>query len=200
MSDSLPPPRYTLWQSLAVAVSLATRAIEEVRALKNTPATAGKFPAVAVWKDGIYYEGAVVAHNGATWQATRDTAREPPHEDWALLAAPGAAGPEGYAGEVRGLWQSDGAYRKGDLVALNGSEWRARHDDPGRLPGDGWALSGKRGAKGERGDPGPAGKPGADLAGWVVDGYRITPIMTDGRAGPPLDLAALFEQYHAESR
>lgn len=200
MSDSLPPPRYTLWQSLAVAVSLATRAIEEVRALKGAPAPAAKFPAVGAWDDRVHYEGSVVAHNGATWQATRDTAREPPHEDWALLAAPGATGREGYAGEVRGLWQPDGAYRKGDLAALNGSEWRARRDNPGPLPGDGWALSGKRGAKGERGETGPAGKPGADLAGWVLDGYRVTPIMTDGRTGPPLDLAALFEQYHAESR
>lgn len=192
MSDSL-------WRAIRAALALSTRAIEEVRAVRSLPPSA-KFPAAGAWDDRVHYEGSVVAHNGATWQATKDTAREPPHEDWAILAAPGAAGADAYAGEVCGLWQPDGTYRKHDLVAFGGSEWRARRDDPGPLPGDGWALSagqGSRGQKGERGDP---GKPGADLAGWVIDGYRVTPIMTDGRSGPPLDLAALFEQYHAESR
>lgn len=195
MSDSL----RLLWQAVRAAVGLSTRAIEEIRLVRNLPPSA-RFPVVAAWDDRVHYEGSLVAHKGATWQATRDTAREPPHEDWALLAAPGASGRDAYAGEVRGLWQPSGVYRKHDLVAFGGSEWRARRDDPGPLPGDGWALSagqGSRGQKGERGDP---GKPGADLAGWVLDGYRVTPIMTDGRTGPPLDLAALFEQYHAESR
>jgi len=191
-SDSL------IWQSVRTAIGLGTRAIEEVRALKSAPPQA-HFPLVRAWEDRVHYEGAVVACGGATWQATRDTGREPPHEDWALLAAPGATGADAYAGEVRGQWQPHGSYRKGDLVALNGSEWRARHDDPGPLPGAGWALAAKRGSRGEQGERGEPGKPGADIAAWQIDGYRITPVMSDGRRGPSLDLQMLFEQYHREA-
>jgi hypothetical protein len=44
-----------------------------------------------------------------------------------------------------------------DVVAANGSEWRAVRDNPGPLPGDGWVL----GAKGSRGKPGDRGERGA---------------------------------------
>jgi hypothetical protein len=52
----------------------------------------GKLPTVRAWANEVHYEGIVVTHAGATWQALRDTGREPPHEDWTCLAAPGDNG------------------------------------------------------------------------------------------------------------
>jgi hypothetical protein len=122
----------------------------------------------------------------------------------------GIAGPPGppaeppYVGEVCGLWDAAREYRKFDLVQMNGAEWRARCDAPGRLPGDGWALSAKAGERGQRGEGqrgerGPPGIPAPTIAEWAVRDYRAVPIMSDGSTGPPLDLRELFEQYHAEA-
>jgi hypothetical protein len=65
------------------------------------------------------------------------------------------------------LYDPEISYRALDTVSLNGSEWRAKQDDPGPLPGEGWMLSaqkGKRGDQGLRGEAGPEGKPGKDGA------------------------------------
>lgn len=102
------------------------------------------------------------------------------------------------------MFEPERAYRKFDLVSWHGSEWRARQDDPGTLPGDGWALSGqagsrgKTGDKGERGDRGLAGPPGPTIAAWETRDFRIVPVMSDGSIGPPLDLREFFEAYHNE--
>ena len=125
---------------------------------------------------------------------------------------PGAPGEQGAAapiGEVCGLHDPARVYRKFDLVARDGAEWRARTDNPGPLPGAGWALSaeqGKRGKPGEKGERGPAGPPGppgaagATITDWAVDEYRAVPIMSDGSTGAVLDLSELFERYHREAR
>lgn len=182
MSDNpIPPPRYTPEQALAVAIALTTRALAEVRALK---AAGTPFPAVNPWADRVHYEGSVVAHNGATWQATRDTGREPPHEDWALLAAPGAPG-RGF--NVRGTYAPGETYRALDVVALDGATFVALADDPGPCPGNGWQLisprgrAGKQGDRGERGPQGPAGPPGPGAASMTLgeDGV-LTLSLADG--------------------
>jgi hypothetical protein len=80
-----------------------------------------------------------------------------------------------------------------------------------RVPclGSGWQLlasQGKRGAageKGERGAQGPQGNPGlsgATIRGWQIDRekYVATPLMSDGRDGPPLELLGLFQQFFAD--
>src|SRR6187455_1426419 len=41
MSD-LPAPKYTLWECITAALALATRALEEVRALSRLPGPQGK--------------------------------------------------------------------------------------------------------------------------------------------------------------
>jgi hypothetical protein len=92
-----------------------------------------------------------------------------------------------------------------DLVTWHGSEWRARKDDPGTLPGDGWALAaqvggrGKVGDKGDRGPIGPAG-PAVTIVDWVVDDYRAVPMMSDGTIGAVLDVRAFFERFDGERR
>jgi len=52
-------------------------------------------------------------------------------------------------------------YNDGDVVAHDGGSWVALTDDPGALPGDGWAqltVRGQRGKPGERGPSGPEGR------------------------------------------
>jgi hypothetical protein len=169
------------------------------------PGAPGALPVVRLWDDGVHYQGDVVAHRGSTWQAQRDTAREPPGNDWIMLAA---AGRDAAEGEVCGQYQAGHAYRKFDLVCHDGCEWRARCDGPGPLPGVGWALSavqGKRGGKGEhgerglRGEKGDAGEPAATICDWIVEDYRATPLLNDGSLGPALDMRQFFELYHREA-
>jgi HK97 family phage portal protein len=72
----------------------------------------------------------------------------------------GAPGEPAYAGQACGLWTAAANYRGMDVVAWNGSEWRARCENPQGEPGksDDWYLGakGSRGKPGERGPPGPA--------------------------------------------
>jgi hypothetical protein len=163
----------------------------------------GKLPVVKAWQRGVHYEGDVRAHGGSTYQALRDTAEEPPHEDWTCIAARGEAP---YVGEVCGLFDPKREYRKFDLVVANGSEWRAKKDNPGPLPGEGWALAAKTGDKGrpgdrgERGLPGPAGQAAPRIKEWIAKDYEAIPMLDDGSLGPPLDLREFFELYNNEVR
>ncbi len=155
----------------------------------------------------MHYEGDIITHYGSTYQARCDTARPPPHSDWACIAA---AGRNASMPLICGTYREGETYKFLNIVALNGSSFVARGDDPGPCPGDGWQLiasagrAGKPGPKGERGEPGPRGLPGANAAAivrWEVDraAYAITPIMSDGSQAPSINVRALFEQYHEES-
>ena len=148
---------------------------------------------------------------GSTYQARCDTARTPPHEDWALIAAQAAAMPR-----CRRSWAPTAkaeTIRFLNIVALGGSSFIARTDDPGPCPGEGWQLiasAGKQGKPGPKGDPGEAGARGerglpaasADRPGWKIDraNYSATPIMSDNSEVEPLQLRALFEQFDSEAR
>ena len=78
---------------------------------------------------------------------------------------------------------------------------------PGPCPGAGWQLlasQGKRGVpgeRGERGERGPTGLSGVTICEWKIDRarYVATPVMSDGREGPPLELRGLFEQFLADA-
>jgi hypothetical protein len=169
----------------------------------------GKLPLVKLWMpETVYYEGDVVAYDGGTFQAKRDTGQSPSHADWMCLAT---AGRDGKSFTVRGTFNETAEYHRLDVVALNGGSFIALKDAPGPCPGSGWQLiasQGKRGVageKGERGSPGPKGDPGlsgATISGWKIDRarYVATPVMSDGSEGPPLELRGLFEQFFSEVR
>jgi hypothetical protein len=169
----------------------------------------GKLPLVRQWMpETVFYQGDVVAHDGGTFQAKRDTGQPPSHADWICLAT---AGRDGRSIAVRGTFNETVDYHRLDVVALNGGSFVALKDAPGPCPGPGWQLiasQGKRGAageKGERGAAGPrgdAGASGATILGWKIDRerYVATPVMSDGREGPPLELRGLFEQFVLETR
>jgi hypothetical protein len=87
----------------------------------------------------------------------------------------GPPGPAGVAGTSARQWRHrryhdpKQAYAEGDVVAHDGGSWLAVCDEPGPLPGDGWAQlttrgqRGKPGDKGERGAQGPEGRGVVDL-------------------------------------
>jgi hypothetical protein len=169
----------------------------------------GKLPMVKLWvPETVFYTGDVVAYDGGAFQAKRDTGQPPSHADWICLAAPGR---DGSSVNIRRTFDVDTDYRRLDVVAFNGGSFIALKDAPGPCPGGGWQLiasQGKRGAageKGERGERGPRGDPGLTgptIRDWKIDcaRYVATPLMSDGREGPPLELRALFEQFLLETR
>jgi hypothetical protein len=169
----------------------------------------GKLPIVKLWTpETVYYAGDVVAYDGGTFQAQRDTGQPPSHAHWMCLAT---SGRDGKTISVRGTFNETAEYHRLDVVALNGGSFIALKDAPGPCPGSGWQLlasQGKRGAageKGERGSPGPRGDPGlsgATISGWKIDRtrYLATPLMSNGGEGPPLELRELFEQFLTDAR
>lgn len=117
----------------------------------------GKMPIVREWEDGVHYEGDVLSLDGSTYQAVRDTGKQPPHDDWICIAKAGAPGA---SFNIRGTWLSDGTYKALDVVALNGGSFVAKRDDPGVCPGDGWQLMSAQGKSGRPGERGPQGEKG----------------------------------------
>jgi hypothetical protein len=168
----------------------------------------GQLPIAKAYAPGkVHYMGDVVIHDGSTWQAIRDTGNAPPHDDWIGLCHRGLDGREPI---IRGTYNTQAKYQQLDIVALNGGSFIAKSDEPGPCPGPGWQLiasqgkpgiKGPAGQKGDKGDKGERGIDTARIVGWKIDreNYTITPIMSLGDA-PPLDVRALFEQFHGESR
>jgi integrin beta 8/collagen type VII alpha len=106
----------------------------------------------------------------------------------------GDPGEAAYTGRALGRHNPQQQYRAMDVVAHNGSEWRAITDDPGPLPGDGWMLSAKgskgdKGVPGDKGDsvkgdrglPGPEGKEGRGIADILIDNGVLVFVLTDGQ-------------------
>jgi hypothetical protein len=176
---------------------------------QGDPGPPGKLPAVKAYHpEAVHYEGEVVVHLGATWQALRDTGRAPPHDSWICLAE---AGHDARSPTIRGTYNGAATYSQLDIVALNGSAFIARKDAPGVCPGDDWqmiatrgkpGIKGPPGERGERGQKGDTGDPGPIILYWEIDraNYQAVPVMSDGTEGPPLALRGLFEQFHQETR
>jgi hypothetical protein len=169
---------------------------------------AGKLPIAKEWqREKVYYEGQVVTYDGATYQALHDTGEPPDSEaHWICFAAPGR---DAKSFRHRGTFKEDSEYAAYDAVALNGGSFLALRDKPGLCPGPGWQLlaaPGKRGVAGEKGPQappglaGPSGKDAAVIVCWKIDraAYTVTPVISDGTSGPPLNLRGLFQQFQDE--
>ena len=110
----------------------------------------------------------------------------------------------GLVPHVKGVWQETESYSALDICMKDGAAWIAKHSNPGLLPGEGWQIlscKGERGKigpigpRGEQGPPGPRGEPGVNLNGWLIDGFRVTPILGGGVPGPMLDLRPLLQKF-----
>jgi len=134
-------------------------------------------------KDGEKGDPGIAGAIGKTGEPGRDGADGRDGTD----GINGADGRDGITGEARGRYEPDATYNKLDRVSFNGSEWIAKYDDPGVLPGDGWML----GAQGKR------GKPGSSIVSAAIEGYALKLTMSDGMP-IRVDLTQMFERYHEE--
>jgi hypothetical protein len=172
----------------------------------------GRLPLVKGWTDEIHYKGDVVVDGGGTYQALRDTAKRPGHDDWVCLAAPGRDGEDGRSPKsfkVCGTYDAEEKYHALDIVTLNSTWFIARSDAPGPCPGAGWQAGpvGRRGEKGERGSQGMSGlrgdkgDPAREILDWKIDekNYLLVPVMSDGSDGPSVSFLTLFKQFHTEA-
>lgn len=177
----IPPPQFTLWQCLAVALALARKAIEEVRALARMPGPKGD--------PGDPGPRGIQGVPGRDGQSERG---EP-----GPIGPPGIPGRDGFSlrhlsselqpdgrtvrwkykddefeqvGEIRfdvildrGVYRSETEYQKGDAVTYAGSLFIAQKDKPGgKSPetSSDWRLSVKRGRDGKDGKDGSPGQQG----------------------------------------
>jgi hypothetical protein len=198
-----------LWREVtARALAEALDEVEKRPGVQGPPGPAGKLPSVRVWKAGqVAYEDQVFTFEGASFQALRDTGQAPGGTDWVQIAR---GGRDGIIPQLRGTYDPKESYKRLDIVALNGSSFICKRDDPGECPGSGWQLHasagrsggrGERGEEGRRGPQGPKGDP-VSITGWEVDAasYTATPILSGGQKGPPLQLRDLFKQFIADTR
>lgn len=181
--------------------------LKRVAAQPGPQGPPGKLPCVRKYSPGhVHYEADVVTHDGL-WQALRDTVHAPPHDDWTCLAR---SGRDGTTPNVCGTFSTHGKYKKLDIVVSDGAAFIAKYDNPGACPGDGWQLisrqgrpghKGETGERGMRGERGEKGERGPSIVSWKVDRQRYcaSPLMSDGTAGPVLELRELFAQFQLET-
>ncbi|WP_338821681.1 collagen-like protein [Bradyrhizobium septentrionale] len=168
----------------------------------------GQLKTARAYEDGsVHYDGDLVLHQGSTYQARCDTAKAPPHEDWQLIAAKGR---DAVMPKILGTYREGENYSFLNIVALGGSSFIARSDDPGPCPGEGWQLIASAGRPGKQGPPGARGEAGArgerglpapSIIGWTIDreAYTATPILSDTSEAAPLQLRELFVQFQDEA-
>ena len=140
MKPTLPKPSYTIWQAIAAALSLAERAINEVRALARMPGPQG--PQGERGKDGFNVEDLTIESpdGGRTLEFTyRRPGRDPVTRTVKTFVQ-----------IYRGIWR-EGQFEHGDTVTRDGSLWVAMNDTatmPGTKDSD-WQLCAKRGRDGK---------------------------------------------------
>jgi hypothetical protein len=160
----------------------------------------GKLPLVRAWEDRVHYEAEVVFHEGASWQALRDTGRAPPHDDWQCIAAAGRPGEPGKSFRVRETWDVAAQYERLDVVALGGAAFVARKDDPGVCPGEGWQMIAMQGKRGNPGEPGKAikgdpGKPGPGVRAMEIDDQGMLTLINGDGSTVRCDLYPLLSRF-----
>lgn len=151
MPDStMPPPRYSIWQSIAVCLNLATRALEEVRALARDGGKPGP--------PGLGFDDLTIEFDGERQITLRFARGEQVIERAVRIPAM----------IYRGVFVDDQDYELGDVVTWGGAMWHcneATRDRP-KTNVTAWTLAvkngrdGKDGRDGAKGERGPEGKQG----------------------------------------
>ena len=155
----IPPPTYTLWQSIGTALALSRRAIEEIRALSRMPGPQGEPGPVG--RQGPPGPDGTRGIAGVQGPPGRDAMQL---EDFEFEAKDGGRfmalilkrGDTEIRREIRtdlminrGVWR-EGAFLKGDCVTYDNSMWVAQTDTTAK-PGkdDEWRLAVRRGRDGK---------------------------------------------------
>jgi hypothetical protein len=173
--------------------------------LKSVP---GKLPIAKTWQpETVVYQAEFVSHEGALWQARKDTAQSPGGAEWVCVAR---AGRDALTPTIRGTYDVYAKYQKLDVIVSDGAAFIASKDDPGLCPGDGWQLlsrQGKRGQRGQPGERGPAGPKGdqGPPAEWpqlvsskIDENYNLTILRSDNSL-EIIPLRDAFERFYRET-
>lgn len=149
--SNLPAPRYSLWQAVSTALAVASRAIEEVRALAREPGPPGeKGERGNPGRDGFGFDDLSVHYDGERGVTFRFARGEEVKEfslDLPIVLD-------------RGVWR-EGAFKKGDGVTWGGSFFIAQEDTSDKPEtSKSWRLAVKRGRDGRDGKPGEKGDRG----------------------------------------
>jgi len=186
--------------------SLEMKLAELEERLRAAP---GKLPVAKTWHpESVTYQAEFVCHEGALWQACKDTAQMPGGSDWLCVAR---AGHDALTPKIRGAYDAHKTYARLDIIECDGASYLARRDAPGvpGFPGDGWQLMSRSGSRGPAGEVGPRGRKGErgargedapEITSWHLERetYRVFPVFADGKMGPELNLRGLFEQYQVD--
>jgi hypothetical protein len=177
--------------------------------LKSVP---GKLPvAKSSWQpESVTYQAEMVCHNGALYQARKDTAQAPGGSDWICVARHGR---DAITPTARGAFDVNECYAQLDIVSFDGAAYIARSDTPGLCSGDGWEPASKRGKQGRRGESvtGPQGEKGAkadkgddalEIVNWHIDpvNYRAIPFIEQREARKAAGAARTFRAISRRSR
>jgi hypothetical protein len=160
MSDK--PQTYA--DAIGICLALCQRTLVEVRALQRIPGPQGETgPQGPQGEPGTPGERGENGERGEAGQAGAD-ARQWRH---------------------RRSYDPRQTYADGDVVAHDGGSWLALQDEPGSLPGDGWAqltVRGQRGKPGDRGERGPQGSEGRGIADLSISesGEMLIIELSDG--------------------
>lgn len=121
----------------------------------------GKLPVAKIWQpESVTYQAEFVCHEGALYQARKDTAQAPGESEWVCVACAGRDGCDGLTPNVCGTYDARKTYERLDIVALDGTAFIAKQDNPGVCLGDGWQLLSRQGRPGRRGETGECGMRG----------------------------------------
>ncbi len=125
-------PKYTVWQAIEAAISLALRAIEEARATASRPPP----------RDGFGFDDMSCDYDG---------------ERRVILRFTKGGDVKEFSFEMpisiyRGVYKEENVYKRGDNVTWAGSTWIA-HEDTDKHPRDSsgvWQLAVKAGRDGRK--------------------------------------------------
>jgi hypothetical protein len=169
--------------------------------VKNVP---GKLPIAKTWQpETVVYQAEFVSHEGALWQARKDTAQTPGGADWVCVAR---AGRDALTPTIRGTYDVYAKYQKLDVIVSDGAAFIASKDDPGLCPGSGWQMlsrQGKRGQRGEKGERGPKGDQGPPgewpqlVSSEIDENYNLTILRSDNSL-EIIPLRPAFERFVLE--
>lgn len=129
----IPKPSYTIWQAISAALALATRALNEVRALARMPGPAGEKGEKG--EPGFGFTDLI--YDGERRLIFKCFDQEKIFIMPILID--------------RGVWKQDQAYERGDCVSRDGL-WIAQTDNKNVQPGAGtksWRLAVRRGPAGK---------------------------------------------------
>jgi len=136
------PPKYSLVEAINVALTLAAKALEEIRKLAREPGPAGKDGLDGRdGKDGIGFDeiqeeyqddGRVLIRrflNGG--QLVKEFRHQTKNPVW------------------RGPFDRGKEYQPGDMATWNGSIWHCNADSKGEIGSERWSLAVKKGRDGK---------------------------------------------------